>query len=303
MSNIQQGLAGALNPGTLAAGVQSVGGGKTIDGATDVVQLRVQGHSTQTTNILEIETSAAADLVTVNNSGQIMALAGFISANGNTTVNSDANTTLDLNSSDVQVMTPTADRTYTLPTTGILAGRTFKFINLATDFDIILNASNTSALTAATSGMLPTCRDGYVIVQALQNTPTTPAHWRVVEVNDCITTTVRFVQSGGYSQEPAVKCTRVNRNATVYMAAFVSATATAVNATIATDIPLPRGFRPADTTNIMMISRDNVSFVPGWMAVDSTGGITFYRTLLGEGFTIGQTAGLAYNGTLNFRTV
>lgn len=41
----------------------------TVDGSADEVQLKVQGHSTQTSNILEIENSAGTDLLTVDGSG------------------------------------------------------------------------------------------------------------------------------------------------------------------------------------------------------------------------------------------
>ena len=41
-----------------------------IDGGADEIQLRVQGNGTQTSNIFEIETSAAADQFTVSNAGK-----------------------------------------------------------------------------------------------------------------------------------------------------------------------------------------------------------------------------------------
>ena len=62
--------------------------GLTIDGTADEVQLKVQGHSTQTSNIVEIETSAAADLVTISNAGLVTVNGALavdnISINGNT---------------------------------------------------------------------------------------------------------------------------------------------------------------------------------------------------------------------------
>lgn len=45
--------------------------GLTVDGTADEIQLKVQGHSTQTSNIFEVETSAAANLFTVDNSGNV----------------------------------------------------------------------------------------------------------------------------------------------------------------------------------------------------------------------------------------
>ncbi len=45
--------------------------GFMIDGAADEVQLKVQGHSTQTSNLVELENSSAADLVTVTGGGRV----------------------------------------------------------------------------------------------------------------------------------------------------------------------------------------------------------------------------------------
>ena len=45
--------------------------GFTIDGTADEIQLKVQGHSSQTANIFEIENSSAADLFTIDNSGNV----------------------------------------------------------------------------------------------------------------------------------------------------------------------------------------------------------------------------------------
>jgi hypothetical protein len=52
--------------------------GITVDGSSDEVQLRVQGHSTQTANILEVENSAGTDLLTVSTSG--LSVVGAISS-------------------------------------------------------------------------------------------------------------------------------------------------------------------------------------------------------------------------------
>lgn len=45
--------------------------GITIDGAADEIQLKLQGHSSQTANIFEIENSAGTDLFAVDNSGNV----------------------------------------------------------------------------------------------------------------------------------------------------------------------------------------------------------------------------------------
>lgn len=52
--------------------------GKVIDGTSDQVQLIVQGHSTQTTNILELQNSAGTVEFAVNNTGTATATANIV---------------------------------------------------------------------------------------------------------------------------------------------------------------------------------------------------------------------------------
>lgn len=47
-------------------------GSTVIDGSSDAIQLRVQGHSTQTNSIFVVEKSDGTDLVTVDNSGNVV---------------------------------------------------------------------------------------------------------------------------------------------------------------------------------------------------------------------------------------
>lgn len=85
----------------------------------------------------------------------------------------DTDTTLALTSKRIQIVTPTAARTYTLPTTGVKAGDSFMIINKAattTVFNVLINSSGGNLIT--------TCAPGhYQEVTALQDTPTTAAHW------------------------------------------------------------------------------------------------------------------------------
>lgn len=45
--------------------------GAIIDGSSDEIQLKVQGNATQTSNVFEVEDSAASNLLTVDNSGNV----------------------------------------------------------------------------------------------------------------------------------------------------------------------------------------------------------------------------------------
>jgi hypothetical protein len=56
-----------------ASWTNTVTTGKTIDGSADEIQLKVQGHSSQSANILEVEDSSANDLFAVNSIGTVTA--------------------------------------------------------------------------------------------------------------------------------------------------------------------------------------------------------------------------------------
>ena len=97
----------------------------------------------------------------------------------------DANKTLT--SSDVrhQVFTGfSTSRDVTLPTTGIVAGETWRIENTAA-FDMVVKSSNGSALTIANGANIDaTIRVGYVLLRATQAAPTTPAHWSVIDLKE-----------------------------------------------------------------------------------------------------------------------
>jgi len=58
----------------------------SVDGDADQVQFSIAGHSTQTTNIVTIETSAGTDLMTLTNSGNVDFLGIIRAGSGNTTI-------------------------------------------------------------------------------------------------------------------------------------------------------------------------------------------------------------------------
>ncbi len=88
----------------------------------------------------------------------------------------DSNVVFTNSSSRQQICTPTAIRTYTLPTTSILAGDVWTFYNQATNwnFFIIINSSAGNLVDYAVPS-------GFVSMVALVNTPTSAAHWKVLD--------------------------------------------------------------------------------------------------------------------------
>ena len=80
--------------------------GYTIDGTADEIQLLIQGHSTQTSNIFEIENSAASNLFTVNSSGNVT-VAGTvdgrdIAADGTKLDTVESNATADQSDAEIK---------------------------------------------------------------------------------------------------------------------------------------------------------------------------------------------------------
>lgn len=65
----------------------------SIDGDADQIQTLIQGHSTQTSNIFEIETSAAADLLTLTNAGNLAIEGSLSDISGNLAINDSTDIT------------------------------------------------------------------------------------------------------------------------------------------------------------------------------------------------------------------
>ena len=85
-----------------------------------------------------------------------------------------------------QIFTLTATATITLPSSGIKAGDIFTLYNSSAN-DLVVNSSNASSLTVANGANIDaTVQGGYVKLIALQDSPTTPAHWRVLDVYEQI---------------------------------------------------------------------------------------------------------------------
>lgn len=88
------------------------------------------------------------------------------------TATAAATTTLTADSTQVQIFTGSTTQTVQLPTTGVVAGRTFTIINQSTGL-VTIQSSGANTVTYASSSSV-------VVVQANTNTPTTAAHWTVL---------------------------------------------------------------------------------------------------------------------------
>ncbi len=113
---------------------------------------------------------------------------------GESAAGSDADTSLTVASARTQIVVPTADRTYTLPTTSVLAGDTFTFVNNAavtsSNLSILINSSGANLVRT----LYPKSTASVI---ALQNTPTSAAHWACV--TPAVSNWTAFTPTGSWS--------------------------------------------------------------------------------------------------------
>lgn len=206
--------------------------------------------------------------------------------------------TTTLSSSDYawQIFNLTAARTCVLPSTGIVAGQRI-FIQNRTFFELTLQASNGSALTVANScNMHGSIQKGSIELIALQATPTTPAHWFVVSVEDQGTFGVTFTQTGGFSQAVTVTYNRIGRSVTLRVPSF-GGTTTAASA-MTGSVSIPTGIRPPTNVykNVPVTNSGAELDTPGVLAALSDGRIMLWRAWITNNFTSGAYAGLLTSG-------
>lgn len=135
---------------------------------TKQMQFQLSGITTGTIRTLTMP-DADGTLVLKDSNGNITAN-NFNRSLTSTVANAATPITMTIASSAVQVVTGTDSQTINLPTTGVTAGTQYKFINKAA-FTLNVKASNggTTALLAANT---------ILNVTAMQDTPTTAAHWQ-----------------------------------------------------------------------------------------------------------------------------
>jgi len=73
---------GAMDTDYVEVAGDTMTGALLIDGTADVIQLKVQGHSTQNANVFEVEDSDGVDVFTVDSGGNAFAKTGFYLVDG-----------------------------------------------------------------------------------------------------------------------------------------------------------------------------------------------------------------------------
>jgi len=221
----------------------------------------------------------------------------------------DADTTFLSTMTDVQIANLTTARIYTLPSTDpstgatVKAGRELIFKNRGS-FNLSFNSSAGTAMTVANvaTGSVgdPTIRNGYVRLRALQDAPTTPAHWLVEEVSDEYSAVATFTHPE-FSPTSQVVVTRQNKVASIRIQDFTTAGSivTGGSVLVATGF-LPLRFRPAVPFFVGAISKSIGAAVAGAFAISTSGSLTVYQNYSGSGFSSGGTAGFGQTSNTQF---
>jgi hypothetical protein len=136
-----------------------LGGRLNIDGNVDQQQLWIQGHSTQTNNIVLVEKSDGTDLVTMNNTGDVkMALAG-----GGLYVKEGTNATMGV--ATLVAGTVTVSTTKVTANSRIFLTRQTTAGTLGTSVDVTARTAGTSFTITSNGSVLDTSDVAWMIVE------------------------------------------------------------------------------------------------------------------------------------------
>ena len=176
------------------------------------------------------------------------------------------------------VSSPAAAVTVTLPTTDVKAGFRYRI-------DVV-GATETNFVVLNSSGGNEVDRiggEGFIEVIALQDAPTTAAHWRVRSVREKITVTATFNTGAGtgasYPAAINILFNRQDRSVTTYIPNTSSAsTTTSTSPAISTSAGIvPNRFRPPTSVYPLIQVSENAVKQAGLFGVLSNGGIAIYK--------------------------
>ncbi len=142
----------------------------------------------------------------------------------------------------VRVASPSTARTVTLPTTGIKAGAEFELL--------VTGATETNYVVLNSSGANEVDRiggSGKILVVALQDAPTTAAHWQVVDVWETGVTISATLTGAIPSTAYTYRLSRNNDVVTIFLPGWSVAGNSTIN-TVTTGVSIPTRFR--NTSNV-----------------------------------------------------
>jgi len=204
----------------------------------------------------------------------------------------------------VQNISPTGTTIVRLPTTDILAGETVEIISRTTAFGTTIQASNGSEITKANgSNMTPGgFADGRIKLQALQDTPTTPAHWRVLDFYRNYEDLALGVSGLGLGSG-ATATLRATRSNNIVTAMFVATTGSGPTATNFSFTGIvPTSFRPVVNAAVPALLYDSGGDFFYQCTFATNGNVTVTNGTISTGYSSGTTlsAGTPYSCTQSY---
>lgn len=116
---------------------------------------------------------------------------------GNNNGNQATALTLSNTSNRIQRIVPTASIDVNMPTTSIKAQEVWILYN-----DQAEDATYDMTVKSSGGNTIETIRQGFIVLMALQDTPTTAAHWKVLDVYERLTTNHAFAYNNGSGGTP-----------------------------------------------------------------------------------------------------
>lgn len=194
--------------------------------------------------------------------------------------------------SDIYITSPAGAINQDLPSAGVTAGQLFRLT--------VSGGTEANTVTLRSSGgntidIISTA--GTILVQALQATPTSAAHWKVISVYEELNTTRTF---GNITVPTAVnvRLVRQNKTVTFYVDGFGSKTKDGTNGPVSITAVIDARFRPAAGQYFAVNGAVGATRVAMVFFVNANGSLEFYttNTTTGDAATVPATASVNIPG-------
>ncbi len=208
-------------------------------------------------------------------------------------------TTLTDDDNRNQIFNLSATRLVVLPTTSIKSGDVWTIKNRGA-FDLTVQSSDASPMTiAGGANQDATVNIGRVVLRALQDTPTTEAHWLVEKIEETYTysTAWSFSTGTGQTNSKAVLLTRIGNVVTVVLQEYeaLNAVTSTTPSSLQMDTGIPTRFRPLTASALFLVRTRNAGadlVPPGVIRItQSTGRFDIYRDVAFTAYSSGSSAG------------
>lgn len=266
------------------------------DGSGVLSWASVASTVTTTRGDLIYRAASADDRLPIGTQGQFLRSDGtdpqwfYPYTTGNVRASEGAGTTT-LTASDVrhQLFTLTAARTCVFPTTSIKKGEVWR-IETSGAFFLTIQSSDTTTLT--------TIMDGFAVYEALQDTPTSSAHWRNLDLYSSSDVAVNFNENAGNTKTNNVTFNFARRKNTINVtlqSAFALESGATSSTTFLDSTVIPTTYRPTgDATFLTWSVTKNTAARVAYIRFDTDGSVFVYaddtRTVTWDTATVHSNA-------------